>query len=183
MSNDPNDYPKFFALSVKEGKKEELTVFDVPYLLITNVCLNIPIDTTSFLTKPTRLFAHCQTRVNNSNQTEESAIIQTQLSSICIATLIPQRNEHCSIQFKLLQNEKVEFEVIGPYQVDIIGYYSTPEFLNTNSDEEMLKRLSLFYEEEEEEEEQMINSSDLEKEAQKQHSMNEKEGGEIGEQA
>lgn len=164
MSIDPNHISRFFSLSIREGEKKSYTVTDHPFLVISNASLNIPVDTATFLSKPTRLFVNCQTHTDTVNQSENSNS-QIHKSSICIATLVPQTNEHCCLDFKIYESEIVEFEVIGPYQIDIIGYFSIPESENGNndSDSELMRKISMLYDkEEEEEEEEMINTSDLE---------------------
>lgn len=171
MNFDPNQPQMFFSLSIREGQKKKVTVSDLPFLAITNASLNIPLDTTSFLSKPTRLFVHCQAHTHSSDQTEDNNN-QIQKMPICIATLIPQSNEQCCLDFKIYQSETAEFEVTGPYQIDIIGYYSIPKLENNNSDSdrEIMRKISMLYErEEEEEEEEMVNTTDLEADINKQH--------------
>ena len=107
-----NSAPKFWSISLEQGKPQKVTVPKNLVLTLSNVCVKINGSNTT----PARFFVMCTKRKRNFGVPE------------LVASLYPQQIEQESINFRLAPGESAEFSSKGPHQVDVIGYLAPPEF-------------------------------------------------------
>ena len=107
---------QYWAQSLTPGKSIKVIKDPNSLLVITNACL-------------TQINGNQPTRVQ-AKSTSSDGSTQTGY----IVTLTPETNEHSFIEFLVMPNEICDLEVVGPNDVDLIGYIQPAQYVEDLED-------------------------------------------------